>query len=124
MTKLYSVLLIESGELDNFIIQKVLENSNISDTTSYNDSASAIEHLLITDKKYDLILVHLHLKALNGIEFARKLKELNLDKNQGLVCVLSASVNPQDEEVVIQNDCKFILKPLTVEKIESLLQNL
>jgi CheY-like chemotaxis protein len=54
---------------------------------------------------------------MDGFEFIDNLHKLNLHKKQGKICVLSASVNPEDKEKSDGRNAKFIEKPLTIEKL-------
>lgn len=117
MNTIKSILLIDNNYIDNFINRKILENYGVTDIIIFTSSDKALSYLRETTIHYQFILTDIHLPVMDGFEFIDKLHELNLHNKHGKICVLSASVNPEDKEKSNNRNAKFIEKPLTIEKL-------
>ena len=117
MTQIKSAILIDSGEIDNFINQKVLEYHGVTTIVAFKSATKALSHLADTHINYHVILVDLYMPIMNGFEFIDKFYELELHKTQGQICILTASINPLDKEKCAEKNIKFIEKPLTIEQL-------
>ena len=117
-----SVLLIDSLEIDNFVNHKLLEIYGVKDVIAFRSPSKALAYLKETDITYQLILVDIYLPIMNGFEFIDKFYELNLDKQHGEICLLSASLDPLHKQKSKEMNIKFIEKPLTIDKLLSIKQ--
>jgi len=114
------VLLVDDGDLDNFLHQKVIERAQFAKTVVVKTSArSALDYLCENAKNDqqlpDLILLDINMPGMTGFHFLEEFKSLpDLIREKCKVMVLSSSIN-QGEIARITNDehvLQFIDKPL------------
>lgn len=116
-SKIESVLLIDSNEIDIFVNSKMLKLYGVADIVSFKNANDALLHLKGKNVKYQLILIDIYLPVINGFEFIDKFNKLELCKSQGEVCILSASVDPMHRKIAAQRKINFIEKPLKIENL-------
>ena len=117
MTEIESILLIDNGDIDNFINHKILEAYGVPNIVSFKSADTALDFLSKTNIKFQYILVDIHLPTMDGFEFINKFNELGLQKTQGQICLLSASLNPSHKIQSEKLDVRFIEKPLTIQNL-------
>jgi CheY-like chemotaxis protein len=117
VTKIKTVLLLNSNYIENYANQKVLENYGVTNVITFRNAYSALSYLIDTPYKYQLILVDIHLPILDGFEFIDKFNQLELYKKHGEICLLSASLNPFQKKKAAEKNIKFIEKPLIIENL-------
>ena len=117
MIEIKSVLLIDNSDIDNFINHKILESHGVTNITVFKNAVAALPFLARTNLYYQYILVDIHLPMINGFQFIDKFNALGLNKSQGQIYLLSASINPFDKELAEERNVRFIEKPLTIEKL-------
>ena len=124
MNVIKSVILIDNHELDNFVTQKILENCGVVTITKFKNACSALTYLKETQIKYQLIFSTINLPLMDGYEFIDEFNRLGLQNKQGEICFLSNSMNPTDIEKAELLNVKFIEKPLTLEKLKNVTENI
>jgi CheY-like chemotaxis protein len=124
MTTTYQTcLLIDDNYIDNFVTSRLLENSKFVDKVVVCQSShGAIEMLregLITP---DVIFLDLRMPEMDGFEFLQAYDELNLDKKNIKIFMLSSSLDPTDIKRSFDNKyiTQFLHKPLTKKVLEEL----
>jgi len=118
MKKAPPILLIDSNEIDNFINQKILENSGATNVLIFNQAISALQYLQQATDAPQLILLDIHLPVVDGFEFLDRFSQLEIAKLPIDIFILSASISPEDKQTAMQKNCAgFIEKPLTKEKL-------
>lgn len=128
-----NVMLIDDNKIDLFVNQRIIEKFNPTvNTRVFKNAYSAISFfkLLEMNNKIkslaipDVILLDINMPEMNGFNFFKEFKELDLiHKNKIEVYMLSSSVCPDDIHKA-QNEtyCSgYITKPLTFAKLESIL---
>ncbi len=121
---LNNVLLIDSGEIDNYINRKVLENCCASNILTFESPLKALQFLEQTTFIPQLILLDLYFPAMDGFEFIDEFRKLKIAKHSIDIFILSIYLNPEDI-VKAQEKCSgFIEKCLTKEKLFTQLNSL
>lgn len=124
MYKFNHVLLVDDDYVSNFIADHLLTKLGVCDHVSFcRNGDEALKFLKDTEEFPDLIFLDINMPVMNGIEFIETFKELNLDNNKTRIIIYTASFSAKDVEMLKTigfND--FIIKPLTEDKLLSLLK--
>ena len=133
MESVFSVLLIDDNAIDGMIHSKVLEKSALSDVVYTSQSAigaldlfknlgkvkTSVGHNLLP--KY--VFLDLDMPIMDGFQFMKSFDKLDDTIKQDVkIVILTASDKAKDQEYPQQfkNFHRYMMKPLTLEKIESL----
>jgi len=129
------ILVIDDDEPTNFFTQMILEESGCTRHIKIVQSGQeALDYLSNSaqpgcDKnRYpcpDLILLDINMPAMNGWEFLEEYKKLNKEQRAKIMTVmLTTSLFPEDKVRAkeIPEISGFENKPLTIEKLEKILQ--
>ena len=113
--KNYNILVIE----DSFVVQQqlkdLLENRNFK--VFVKDSASSAMDL-IANEHIDLILLDLHLKDTNGLDFLNKNKHILIDQRKISIIIISGNIEANSLRDAIKSGAKDILKkPYSYEEL-------
>jgi DNA-binding response OmpR family regulator len=113
--KNYNILVIE----DSFVVQQqlkdLLENRNFK--VFVKDSASSAMDL-IENEHIDLILLDLHLKDTNGLDFLNKNKHILIDQRKISIIIISGNIEANSLRDAIKSGAKDILKkPYSYEEL-------
>lgn len=130
-----NVMLIDDDIIDLFISQKNIEKLEIeSEIKSFNNGFSAIEFLRTLEVEKldqnmfipDFILLDINMPKMNGFQFMNEFNQLSIVKERNIkVYMLSASNNTKfiDNAKSGRFSDGFIAKPLTVGKLNNMLEN-
>jgi CheY-like chemotaxis protein len=134
-TKLNCVLVIDDDEPTNFFTQMILEESGCTNHIKIVQSGQeALDYLSSSaqpgcdENRYpcpDLILLDINMPAMNGWEFLEEYKKLNKEHRTEIMTVmLTTSLFPEDmvRAKELPEISGFENKPLTIEKLEKILQ--
>ncbi|MHC3994524.1 response regulator [Sulfurimonas sp. HSL-1656] len=117
-TKKMSAMVVEDEAVANELLSSTFKNF-FKDVTSAFNGKEALE--LFKEKKPDIVFVDIIMPEMDGIELARKIREMN---PQQMVVVISASNDIQKISETIEIGVNsFIQKPIDTKKIIELLQN-
>jgi len=117
-TKKMSAMVVEDEAVANELLSSTFKNFFKEVTSAFNGK-EALE--LFKEKKPDIVFVDIIMPEMDGIELARKLREIN---PQQMVVVISASNDIQKISETIEIGVNsFIQKPIDTKKIIELLQN-
>jgi len=113
--KNYNILVIE----DSFVVQQqlkdLLENRNFK--VFVKDSASTALDL-IAKEHIDLILLDLHLKDINGLDFLNKNKHLLVEQRKISIIIISGNIETNSLRDTIKAGAKDIIKkPYSYEEL-------
>lgn len=118
-TKKLSAMVVEDEAVANELLSSTFKNFFKEVTSAFNGK-EALE--LYNEKKPDIVFVDIIMPEMDGIELARKLREIN---PQQMVVVVSASNDIQKISETIEIGVNsFIQKPIDTKKIIDLLQNI
>ena len=129
MKKLSSILLVDDNETSNFLNERLLRRMAVTDSiTVLNNGKQAYDFIEKLSRhpeagdKPELILLDINMPVLDGFEFLELYQQLpGTFRKSILVAILSTSSHPQDTQKAGNFDAHYITKPLTIEKMENLL---
>jgi len=117
-TKKMTAMVVEDEAVANELLSSTFKNFFKEVTSAFNGK-EALE--LFKQKKPDIVFVDIIMPEMDGIELARKMREIN---PQQMVVVISASNDIQKISQTIEIGVNsFIQKPIDTKKIIELLQN-
>jgi CheY-like chemotaxis protein len=130
MKRLNGILLIDDNETSNFLNERLLRRLNLTDhILVLSNGKQALDYLENVsrqghqgDIKPELILLDINMPVLDGFEFLELFQQLDARFRQGIhIAMLSTSNHPQDTGKASTFQAHYLTKPLTIEKVESLL---
>jgi CheY-like chemotaxis protein len=125
MTPLSSVLLVDDDPTSNFLNELLLKNLNVTDRVLVaEDGAAALRLLEQLDAPDEpaLILLDVNMPGLNGIGFLEAYRQLPPARHKAVVVMLTTTMDSRDLARLDElNIAGLVSKPLTEEKVESLL---
>ena len=117
-TKKMTAMVVEDEAVANELLSSTFKNFFKEVTSAFNGK-EALE--LFKEKKPDIVFVDIIMPEMDGIELARKIREIN---PQQMVVVISASNDIQKISETIEIGVNsFIQKPIDTKKIIELLEN-
>lgn len=125
--KYQRIMIIDDDEIDNYLTKTLINNNNYAkEILEFNNGADAFDYLEKNkenkSKLPELILLDLHMPKMDGIEFLDKLSTISNNFLEGIVCVVSSSV---DDNAILKSKLNnyvslYTKKPITVEFLNSL----
>ena len=125
-TSFQTCLLIDDNPLDNYINTKLIQNVNFAnEVLAFESPVDALLALKEGNIKPDVIFLDINMPTMNGFEFLREYANLHISKDNIKLCVLSSSINPEDEDRAIRSPyvTKYIQKNLKEEKLQELMNS-
>ena len=125
-TSFQTCLLIDDNPLDNYINTKLIQNVNFAnEVLAFESPVDALLALKEGNIKPDVIFLDINMPVMNGFEFLREYANLHISKDNIKVCVLSSSINPEDEDSAIRSPyvTTYIQKNLKEEKLQELMNS-
>ena len=117
-TKKMTAMVVEDEAVANELLSSTFRNFFKEVTSAFNGK-EGLE--LFKEKRPDIVFVDIIMPELDGIELARKIREIN---PQQMVVIISASNDIQKISETIEIGVNsFIQKPIDTKKIIELLQN-
>jgi CheY-like chemotaxis protein len=133
MKRLSGILLIDDNETSNFLNERLLRRMDLTDhiqvATNGKLALDYLENLsrqhpngTAAQVKPELILLDINMPVLDGFEFLELFSHLDARFREGIrIAMLSTSNHPQDTGKAGEYNAFYLTKPLTIEKMESLL---
>ena len=125
-TSFQTCLLIDDNPLDNYINTKLIQNVNFAnEVLAFESPVDALLALKEGNIKPDVIFLDINMPVMNGFEFLMEYANLHISKDNIKLCVLSSSINPEDEDRAIRSPyvTKYIQKNLKEEKLQELMNS-
>ncbi len=127
--KLNCVLLIDDDNINNFINERLIRKTNITDEIRIVlNGKEAIDYLTARQlherkKSPELILLDINMPVMDGFEFLEAYKRLELyDKESVIIVMLTTSANPSDTKRLDDSGVAgYINKPLTESKLKEVM---
>ena len=117
-TKKMTAMVVEDEAVANELLSSTFKNFFKEVTSAFNGK-EGLE--LFKEKRPDIVFVDIIMPEIDGIELARKIREIN---PQQMVVIISASNDIQKISETIEIGVNsFIQKPIDTKKIIELLQN-
>jgi signal transduction histidine kinase/CheY-like chemotaxis protein/L-asparagine transporter-like permease len=118
------ILLVEDIEVNRVLTLRMLGVLGCS-ADSVTNGRECLE--VTRHKKYDLILMDLHMPEMDGFTAAREIRRLgrfNPDEPRPYICALTANVMAKDREACTEAEMDdFLSKPLRLDALRSVLIN-
>ena len=123
ITPFQTCLLIDDNSLDNYINSLLIQKHNFaSEVIALESSEEALFELKVGTIKPDVIFLDINMPVLNGFEFLAKYANLDIQKDNAKIFVLSSSLNPADLYRAINTPyvSNFIEKTLNGDKLQEI----
>jgi CheY-like chemotaxis protein len=128
MSLIKTILVVDDDKINNYITERLLKKMKIADEVTIvangEEGVQCLkEHCFKSSMSPELILLDINMPVMNGFEFLEAFNKLDF-KNKSAVTIvaLSSSVNANDQERMKNLGVRYYVdKPLTEEKVETLL---
>ncbi|MVN75010.1 response regulator [Hymenobacter sp. HMF4947] len=125
MQKLPSVLLVDDDHITNFLHEQLLLSLGVTDHCLVAENGAQALALLAElgdEPAPALVLLDVHMPVMGGVDFLEAYAQP--PSPPPIIVVLSTSVHPHDQSrLATLPVADWVTKPLTREKIDSLLQH-
>jgi CheY-like chemotaxis protein len=127
MEKLSSVLLVDDDSTNNFLNELLLKSLNVTEQVLVAENGTqALELIEHTAQPSEpaLILLDVNMPGLNGIQFLEAYRRLpQAQRNATVIIMLTTTMDANDLGRLDElNIAGLVSKPLTQEKVDSILQ--
>lgn len=133
MKNINCIMLVDDNPADNTFHKIVINKAKVCEhivSVSTGDEAISYLQKSIEEQpageflKPDLILLDINMPAMNGFDFLKQFKDLQWKLPDTQVIMLTTSLNPDDKisSVKAFDISGFINKPLTVEKVQEIIE--
>lgn len=132
--KLTGVLLIDDDDTTNFLNQRLLDRMKVTEhIRTFVNGKQAFDYLYnVSNNNYEeesqnyfkpeLILLDINMPVMDGFEMLDLYERLNPEFRRNItMAVLTTSTHPQDTANSRKYNAEYLTKPLTVEKVNALL---
>ena len=129
MSERLKVIILDDDPISNFLTKKVIEKSNVAtDVIVFQEPTELLTGLAENKVAYpDIIFVDLNMPKVNGWQFIDLFNEIDTNETEKVnLIILSSSSNCDDIERAgnISRVKDYIIKPLTIDVMESLCQSI
>ncbi|MDQ3392878.1 MAG: response regulator [Bacteroidota bacterium] len=129
LDKVNFILLVDDDPINNFLNLRLLDSLNVADEVKVClNGLEALEFLNVLRSKSnhypDLILLDINMPVLDGFEFLKAFKDLEMSQKDSIkIVMLTTSSALSDMNKVHNLGYEVINKPLTEEKINNILKH-
>jgi CheY-like chemotaxis protein len=131
MAHLSSILLVDDDPTDNFLNEMLLSSLNVADHVLVAESGSEALQLLVDNypppsapRCPSLVLLDINMPGMNGVEFLEAFQHLPMAAHhQPVIIMLGTALHSTDLARIGGLPVSgLVRKPLTLEKVEAILQ--
>ncbi|MCJ8167274.1 response regulator [Pontibacter sp. E15-1] len=135
MKKLTGVLLIDDDDTTNFLNQRLLDRMKVTDhVRTFVNGKQAFDYLYnVSNNNYEvdnqdyfkpeLIFLDINMPVMDGFEMLDLYERLDADFRKNIImAVLTTSTHQQDTANSKKYKAEYLTKPLTIEKVNALLE--
>jgi CheY-like chemotaxis protein len=123
MNTFRNILIIDDDYVSNAWTELELKNGGLAEHVEIAHHGEEGLEKLLNGTKFDLILLDFNMPVMNGFEFLKRLRSLNLSSEPKVV-ILTSSHDPKEIEIANEfNVVGFINKPFYVSKILPIIKN-
>jgi len=132
--KLTGVLLIDDDDTTNFLNQRLLDRMQVTEhIRTFVNGKQAFDYLYnVSNNNYEaesqsyfrpqLIFLDINMPVMDGFEMLDLYERLDADFRRNIImAVLTTSTHPQDTANSRKYNAEYLTKPLTLEKVNALL---
>lgn len=114
-----SVLLAEDNKINQKLMVLMLGKLGIQPTLAHN-GIEAVD--LALEKRFDLILMDVHMPGMNGLEATRKIKDA-LGENSPSIIALTADVIQSSIDKALQSGIDtYLIKPISMDMLKECIE--
>ena len=129
MSERLKVIILDDDPISNFLTKKVIEKSNVAtDVIVFQEPTELLTGLAENKLDYpDIIFVDLNMPKVDGWQFIDLFNKIDTNETEKVnLIILSSSSNCEDIERAgnISRVKDYIIKPLTIDVMESLCQSI
>lgn len=122
------ILVVDDDSIANFLIERIVQSTGLAGNISKAlNGREALTYLKPngSTKKPQVILLDLNMPLMNGFEFIKAYRELDIEgKEDILIILVTSSDNPSDIEKARELGIKYYLtKPLSADTIKGILMS-
>lgn len=115
------VLLVEDNEINQIVATEILKELGVRVDVAANGEEAV---RLAADKRYDAILMDLHMPVMDGLEATRRIRELPLAADTPIVAMTADAMKGVQEQVLAAGMTGYVTKPFDPTALCDLLQRL
>jgi CheY-like chemotaxis protein len=118
-----SVLLIDDDKVLNFLTANALKRSeHVTEVYVAYDGMEAFDILKSLDEPLDFILLDISMPNMDGFAFLKQYYDLGFS-NQAKIAIYTSSIEEADKKKATKfaDVIDFIVKPLSIEKLDEIL---
>jgi len=122
-----NVLIVDDSDMSRFAISKMVRTIGFSNITFANNGVVALEKVCNARAPFDFIFLDWNMPVLNGIDFLKKLKEIDevgAINGTHVLMVTSESSTPQILDAISHGASDYIVKPVKIEVLNNKITNL
>ena len=123
MSKPPSVMVVDDEEELAYLFMESLKGSGF-DTVSFTDPLLALDTFKANSKQYSLVITDLRMSGLNGIELAKKIRELSPRVKIVLITAFYSKEDLQSNDFEKANISNVIEKPVKLAELRSRINEL
>lgn len=118
-----SILLVEDNEINRFAAKTLLKQDG-HDVIIAKNGEEAVNAVINSAKRFDVILMDIHMPVVDGIEASRRIRALkDTDKQAIPIIALTANIMQDEKQECIKAGMNgFMSKPFTPERLNSKLK--
>jgi len=114
------ILVAEDTRMNQILLEKIFDRITLGGVDYVNNGQMALDTLLDTPDRYNLVLMDIQMPVLDGLSATRKIREAGI---RTPVVALTAHARPEDRRQCMESGMNgFIAKPYKLEKLLQVLE--